>query len=239
MIATLHFVALALTACGSRRERTDAAAVANASAAPTSMASSSRSGVPSPSASVATNCLEGQRALEQHAVSGGPTLVGPACSVDEDCACVDLPQAARTPPFCGFVVPKAVGGALRDENDRLAAAGCALSGTCPSAPCDAMCVPGPRAGYCDKRTPCREITVRADALVKRLNLGCQHDADCAGYPAGIAQDCGGVGNRASVAPLLALAREFRERSCAYAVNCAPRAATRPVCREGICGEAIR
>jgi len=216
---TLLLVALASFACETRRPQTDS--------------------TPRPSASAvapAASCTEGQRTLEQHVVTGEST-----CAADGDCACVDLPQAAATADqkdrFCGLVVPKRRVGALREENDRLASAGCAPPGTCPATPCEAMCVPLRGGAFCDKRTRCKEITIQADALVKRLDLACKRDTDCVGYPAGIGQNCGGVGNRASVAPILELAREFRERSCAYATNCAPRAATRPVCSDGMCVEA--
>jgi len=217
--ATLLLVALASFACGKRLVETDAAPGASASAVAS-----------------AASCSEGQRALEQHVVIGGST-----CTADSDCACVDLPQAAASPGekerFCGLVVSKGRAGALREENDRLASAGCAPPGTCSATPCEAKCVPLGGAAYCEKRTRCKEITVEADALVKRLDLACKRDADCSGYPAGIGHNCGGVGNRASVAPILELAREFHERSCAYATNCAPRAATRAVCSEGTCAEA--
>lgn len=213
---TLLLVALASFACGKRRVQTDAVPPASASAV-----------------APAASCPEGQRALEQHVATGGS-----ACAADGDCACVDLPQAAATPDqkdrFCGLVVPKSQAGALREENDRLASAGCTPPATCSATPCEAMCVPRQGGGFCDKRTRCKEITVQADVLVKRLDLACKRDTDCAGYPAGIGHNCGGVGSRASVAPILELAREFHDRSCTYAVNCAPRQATRPVCREGMC-----
>lgn len=216
---TLLLVALASFACETRRAQTDAAPVASASA----IAS-------------AASCPEGQRALEQHVVTSGST-----CTADGDCSCIDLPQAAATPGqkdrLCGLVVTKSQAAALREENDRLASAGCAPPATCSATPCEAMCVQLKGGGFCDRRTRCKEITTQADALVKRLDLACKRDADCAGYPAGIGHDCGGVGNRASVAPILELTREFRERSCAYATDCAPRAATRPVCRDGMCVQA--
>ncbi|HSO32089.1 MAG TPA: hypothetical protein VLT33_06225 [Labilithrix sp.] len=210
------FLALASFACGKRPAQTDAAPSATASAV-----------------APAASCAEGRHALEQHVATGAST-----CAADGDCACVDLPQAEAAPGqkerFCGLVVPKSQAGALREENDRLTSAGCAPSGTCPATPCEAMCVPRRGGNFCDKRTRCKEITVQADALVKRLDLACKRDTDCAGYPAGIGQNCGGVGNRASVAPILELAREFRERSCGYATNCAPRQVTRPACSEGMC-----
>lgn len=77
----------------------------------------------------------------------------------------------------------------------------------------------------------------ADALVKRLERTCTRNEDCASYPAGIAQDCGGIANRASVAPLLSLAKEFHDAACPYSVACAARRAFRPVCLAGTCGDA--
>lgn len=219
LVAALVVVAAAATACG--RERT------TDPAPPAPPAASASATAPS--------CPEGQRALEQHVVSGSS-----ACSSDADCACVDLPEAAATPSkkdaFCGLVVPKGRVAALRAENDRLAAAGCAPATSCPGgATCDVMCVPRSGGNYCAPRTRCREITVAADALVARLDRTCKRDADCAEYPAGLAQDCGGVASRASVEPLLTLAREFKERACPYSVNCAARAAFHPACRDGVCG----
>jgi hypothetical protein len=216
---TLLLLALASFGCDARRAPSDAAPRGSASAV-----------APSDS------CPEGQRALEQRVITGPST-----CSSSSDCTCIDLPQAAAPPEqrdrFCALAVQKSRAGALREENDKLTAAGCAPSATCSAAPCEAICVPNRGGAFCDKRTRCKEITVEVDALVKRIELPCKRDADCAAYPAGVGQNCGGVGNRASVTPIVELAREFRERSCRYATNCAPRQATRPVCDRGMCGEA--
>jgi len=219
-IACSVAVALVVAACGSRGR-------------PKQGDASSSAGSVSPAASAAPICTDGQRAIRKRAVAASRS-----CTTDEDCDCVDLPQAERmhrVPPLCGIVASRATAASLREENARLTAGGCVPPELCPPAPCRSACFSGGGAhGMCGEKTRCNEITDLATALIARIDRSCRQDADCDQYPAGLVKDCGGAASRNAIAPLLQLAKEHRELNCKFAVSCAPRFNRPARCSGGTC-----
>ncbi len=83
--------------------------------------------------------------------------------------------------------------------------------------------------------PCVVLAAQYGNAIDKGETNCATDADCGCYQGGIGRKsgCGGVLNKASVAELAKIAKEFRNDGCKLTQNCAAWAC-QPKCDNGTC-----
>jgi len=133
------------------------------------------------------------------------------------------------------------GFARRDCRD-----GCAGPGTGSPVCIGGRCVAMDRRGHVrlgctekarsDPKDVCRLHSTLFAALLARAANTCKRDQDCGTYPAGIAEDCGGVTGEKTAFELRAIGEAFVARRCDFVIDCAPREAPVPACSRGHCAE---